>query len=298
MKVLITGISGFLGYHFTKELVAKGYYVVGVDKRPIPDSHLNVLSTKAFYPSSYVPQEFTQTDVRDLEYVDLMDIDYVIHLAFITNIPNSVRHPEKTTHDNICMTMHLLEKCKEAGVKKVIFPSTASLYSNNPTPWTEDMSPDPIEPYSWQKLSLEYACKLYDNCIIVRFFQIFGEFQRKDTALYAFLRAKEKGRSITLTKTMAQSSFRSGQRDFIYAGDVAKAIVLLLEKGKIGEIYNIASGQVNTMEEVANALKCDVKWIPRREYEVERHHGDISKIKKLGWSPKINVIDWLKQYAK
>ena len=281
-KVLVTGSSGFLAHHFIPELQKK-YYVIGVDKRPIPDNHSK-------------PDYFIQTDVMDLGFRDLMDIDYVVHLAFVTNIPNSVRHPKETTFQNIDMTIHLLEVCKEAGIKRFIFPSTASLYSHNPTPWTEDMPPDPIEPYSWQKLSLEYACKMWDlPCIIVRFFQIFGEFQREDTSLHAFLKAKKEGRPITLTKTIAQSTFKSGQRDFVYAGDVAQAVVMLLEKGKEGEIYNIASGRVNTMEEVAEALKCDVKWIARREYEVERHHADISKIKALGWKPKIGVIKWLNE---
>ena len=283
-KVLITGISGFLGHHITKEFMDNGYNVIGIDKRPIPSDH-------------YLPHMFVQANVNDLGYRDLMDIDYVVHLAFITNIPNSVRHPEKTTHDNICMTMHLLERCKEAKVKRVLFPSTASLYSHNPTPWTEDMPPLPIEPYSWQKLSLEYACKLYDNTIITRFFQIYGEQQREDTALYAFLKAKEDGRPISLTKTLAQSSSRSGQRDFVYAGDVAKAVRLLIEKGELGEIYNVSSGQVNTMEDIAKAIGAKVQWIPRRHWEVEKHHGDISKITELGWTPKTDVLTWLKEYA-
>ena len=283
-KVLITGISGFLGHHITKELVEQGYYVVGVDKRPIPIWH-------------YQPQYFIQTNVTDLGYRDLMGIDYVIHLAFITNIPNSVRHPKETTHGNIDMTIHLMEVCKEAEIKRFLFPSTASLYSHNPTPWKEDMTPIPIEPYSWQKLALEYACKLYDNCIIMRFFQVFGEYQREDTALHAFLRAKREGRPITLTKTIAQSSFKSGQRDFVYAGDVAKAIKLLIEKGKIGEIYNVASGKVNTMEDIAKAIGSDVVWIPRRKYEVEKHLGDISKLTKLGWKPEVEVLSWLKKHA-
>ena len=284
-KVLITGISGFLGHHIAKEFLGHGYYIIGVDKRPIPPKH-------------FVPDHFILANVKDLGYRDLMGMDYVIHLAFVTNIPNSVRHPEKTTHDNICMTLHLLERCKEAKVKRFLFPSTASLYSHNPTPWTEDMSPKPIEPYSWQKLSLEYACKLYDNTIITRFFQIFGEFQREDTALHAFLKAKKEGRPITLTKTMAQSSFRSGQRDFIYAGDVARAVRILIEKGKVGEIYNVSSGNVNTMEDIAEVIGAEVVWIPRRPYEVERHHGDIKKITKLGWKPETEVLTWLKKYAR
>lgn len=286
MKVMITGISGFIGHHLGMACWKKGWEVIGVDKRPIPRDH-------------FKPQHFIQTDVRDLGFRDLNGIDAVFHLAFSTNIPNSIRHPEETTNDNIDMTIHLLEYAKDAGVKRVLFPSTASLYSHNKTPWTEDMAPIPIEPYSWQKLSCEYACGMYSRVYglpttIVRLFQVFGENQRDDTALAAFLRFKEEGKPITLTETVAQSTFKSGQRDFIYAGDVANAMTMLVEKDQDG-LYNICSGKFNTMEEVANALKAEIKWIPRRKYEVERHHGDNSKLTKLGWKPQMEVIKWLKR---
>lgn len=269
----------------------RGWYLIGVDKRPINGGHAK-------------PDLFIQTDVRDLGFRDLMGVDYVIHLAFVTNIPNSVRHPRETAHDNICMTQHLLEVAKETGIKKFAFPSTASLYSHNPTPWTEDMPPQPIEPYSWQKLACEQLCQLYSRTygvptVIFRFFQIFGEFQREDTALAAFLRAKTEQKPITLTETTAQSTFRSGQRDFIYAGDVAEAVCAALESEKTGggEIFNVASGEIHTMEEIAGAIGAEVKWIPRRDYEVERHHGDISRLRALGWKPKVDVIQWLQNHA-
>ncbi len=289
-KVIVTGCSGFLGHHVMRACRMRGWDVVGIDKRNIPSNH-------------WMPEQFIQADVFDLGYRDLAGADFVIHLAFSTNIPNSIRHPKETTYQNIDMTVHLLEVCKEAGVKKVFFPSTASLYGNNPTPWEESMKCSPQEPYSFQKLSCEILCKMYSliygvDIVIGRFFQIYGELQREDTALAAFLKAKKNGEPITLTETTAQSSFKSGQRDFIYAGDVADAVCLMLEKGENGGIYNVSSGKVHTMEEIADALKSEVKWIPRRGWEVEKHLGDITKIKKLGWEPKTSVISWLKNYAQ
>ena len=285
-KTIITGNSGFIGHHLTTALQYRGHRVIGVDKRPIPSGHS-------------IPDHFIQTDVRDLGFRDLHGIDYIFHLAFSTNIPNSIRHPVETTKDNIDMTIHLLECAKDANVGGVLFPSTASLYSHNPTPWKENMPPKPIEPYSWQKLSCEYACNMYKDIYdlpttIVRLFQVFGELQRDDTALAAFLRFKAEGKPITLTETTAQSTFKSGQRDFIYAGDVAEAMVLLMEENCKGT-YNICSGEIQTMQEIAETLKAKIKWIPRREYEVERHEGDCSKMKLLGWEPKVNVLKWLKQ---
>lgn len=286
-KILITGASGFLAAHIIRECHRRGWFTIGVDKRPF--RHVD----------TEPPHQFLQADVNDLKFRDLMGIDYIFHGAWRTNIPDCARHPEDSTRDNIDMSMHLLEVAKEAGVKKFLFPSTASLYGNNPTPWTEEMTPDPIEPYSWQKLSIEYACKMYAKnglpTEIFRFFQVFGEYQRDDTALAAFMRFKANGQPVTLTETVAQSSFRSGQRDFIYAGDLAEAVCLVAEKGEgKGEIYNVATGKCHTMEEIAQALEAEVKWIPRRPYEVERHEGDISKLKALGWEPKTEVTQWLR----
>src|SRR3990167_6644627 len=148
IKVCITGVAGFLGHHLLLEVQKKGGYSIGIDKRPIPPNHA-------------VPDHFIQADVNDLKFRDLMGIDYVFHLAWRTNIPDCQRHPEESTRDNIVMSMHMLEVAKEAGIKKFLFHSTASLYGHNPTPWTEDMPPDPIEPYSWQKMAIEYACLMY-----------------------------------------------------------------------------------------------------------------------------------------
>ena len=71
-------------------------------------------------------------------------------------------------------------------------------------------------------------------------------------------------------------------------------MVLITEKGEVGEIYNVASGGFHTMEEVAQALGVEVVWIPKRSWEVERHHGNIDKLKKLGWLPKTDVLEWVK----
>lgn len=284
MKILLTGASGFLAQHIGPLFEARGHEVIGVDKRPA------VL---------WRPSRFLQVDVFDLNFRDIMGIDAIVHLAWRTNIPDCSRHPRESTRENIDMTIHLLELAKEAGVKRFFFPSTASLYGKNKTPWSEDMLGSPIEHYSWQKLSCEFACKMYTEAlgldtVMARFFQIFGEYQREDTALAAFLRAKKTRQPITLTETTAQSSFRSGQRDFVYAGDVAEAVYILVTKPEPGngEIYNVG-GHVHTMEEVASTIGGEVKWIPRRPWEVERHEADLKKLQALGWRPNTNVLQWL-----
>src|SRR5260221_7802516 len=135
--VLVTGVSGFIGPHIVEHCISLGWRVTGVDLVP--------------YEHPLSGFTFLEKDLRDLIALELKGVDYIVHLAFITNISNSIQNPIETTRENIDMTVRLLDLATKNGIKKVIFPSTASLYGNNPTPWQEGMPPDPIEPYSWQK---------------------------------------------------------------------------------------------------------------------------------------------------
>jgi UDP-glucose 4-epimerase len=295
--VLITGVSGFIGPHVVEACLKHGLRVTGLDIRPYTHLHGEIA----------YPDEFIHGDVRELNILKLQDFNYVIHLAFVTNIPYSIKNPISTTRDNVEMTAQLLEMASEAEVRKLVFSSTASLYGHNPTPWREDMpsDPDPIEPYSWQKLSCEYLCRMWSKCYglptaTLRLFQVFGANQRSDTAMAAFFRAKKSGKPITLTETTAQSSFRSGQRDFVYVKEVADAFVRACESDKVGqgEIINIGTGKVTTMEDVANAIGGEVIFIPKRGFEVERHEADITRARELlDWHPKVDVLEWLHEFV-
>lgn len=292
VRVLITGVAGFIAPHVTEACLENGWRVIGVD----------LLDCNIRHPRF----TFFQKDVRELSLQELQGVDYVFHLAYVTNIPHSINHPLETTNDNIDMTIFLLNLSTQAGIRRFVFPSTASLYGNNPTPWREEMLPYPIEPYSWQKLSLEYACMMWSTryglpTVILRLFQVFGDNQRHDTSLAAFFRAKKEGRPITLTETTAQSCFKTGQRDFVYVKDVANAFVKAATSDRVGkgEVINIASGKVSTMEEIADAIGGPVAFIPRRSFEVERHEADITRAKELlDWHSQVEVIPWLNEYVK
>lgn len=290
-RVLITGVSGFIGPHVVRSCLAQGWHVTGVDLLPCS------LTAPNF--------KFLHKDLRELTPQEFEGLDYIVHLAFVTNIPNSIQQPLETTRDNIDMTAWFLQQATKAKVKKFAFPSTASLYGNNPTPWHEGMSSDPIEPYSWQKLSCEYLCKMWTTryglpTTVLRLFQVYGENQRPDTAMAAFFRAKKENKPITLTETTAQSSFRTGQRDFVYVGEVAEAFVKALESEKTGkgETINIGTGKVTTMEAIARTIGGEVVFIPRRGFEVERHEADLRRARELiDWSPKVDVVKWLSDFV-
>ena len=295
--VLVTGSSGFIGPHIVEKCLDQGWLVKCVDLIS-PEREVSHRNKKNII--------FLKKDVRDLDLSDLKGVDYIAHMAFVTNIPNSVLKPIETTKDNIDMTAILLKKATEAKIKKVIFPSTASLYGNNQIPWIEDMKADPIEPYSWQKLSCEYLCKMWTiryslPTTVLRLFQVFGENPRKDSALYAFINAKKNKTPITLTETTAQSAFKTGRRDFIYVKDVASAFVsaMVSEKTGNGETLNIGTGEMTTMENIAKAIGGEIKFIPKRSFEVDAHQANMEKCYKyLDWKHTVEVKSWLKEYCK
>ena len=293
-KILITGSAGFIAPHIAEQALNLGWQVIGVDTEEVEDK----ISDKRI--------EYIKSDLRDLNEDDIKDVDFVAHMAFVTNIPFSIQNPLSTTYDNIDMTAKLLDLCTKAKVKKFIFPSTASLYGHNKIPWVETMSIEPIEPYSWQKYSCEKLCKMWSTryslkTSVLRLYQIYGENQRKDTALAAFINSKKLGKPITLTETTAQSSFRTGRRDFIYVKDVAKAFTatMLSDNTGNGEVINIGTGITTTMEQIANTIGGEVKFIPRRNFEVEAHQADMTNCYKLiDWKPEVKVLEWLSNFVK
>jgi UDP-glucose 4-epimerase len=235
----------------------------------------------------------------------MIGVNVIVHLAFVTNIPNSVRSPVVTTFDNIDMTVKLLKLATDHGVERFVFPSTASLYGTNPIPWVENMPSDPIEPYSWQKFSCESLMKMWSSryemeTVSLRFFQIYGENQREDTALAAFIRSRLNNIPITLTETTAQSSFKTAQRDFVYVGDVAEAVYLAAISKNVGkgEVLNVGSGIRTEMSKIAETIGGDIVFIPRRSFEVEAHQASTENTERLiGWKYKINVHEWLKNFV-
>ena len=295
-NILVTGSSGFIAPNLITECLNKNHNVVGVD----------IKNDDGSFPINNKNYKFEKKNVFDLDAKYLKNFDYIFHLAFVTNIPNSIENPVDTTRDNIDMTVHLLNQSKKANIKKFLFPSTGSLYGNNPTPWNEDMMPDTMEPYSFQKLSCEIACKTWYTCyqlptVIFRFFQVFGENQRKDTAISKFIQSKIEGKPITLVETTAQSSFKTGRRDFIYVKDLSEAVLLAAESNKTGkgEILNIGSGKATTVEDVARAIGGDITFIPRRKFEVETHLADMSKTNEiLNWSYKTEILEWVKDFTR
>ena len=273
-KVLVTGGSGFIAYHVIENLIKSNFNVTGVD---LVDPKNRIEGCN-----------YIKNNVSDLTEDDLKGVDYIIHLACDTNIKNSIEKPVLTTDNNLGITIKLLALATKVKIKKFIFPSTASMYGSNKIPWNEDMISDPGEPYSWQKISIEYALKMWTSryqlpTTILRLFQVFGENQRKDTAIAAFISQKKNNKPITLIKSSSKSKFKTGRRDWIYVKDIAEAFKLTITSNNTGkgEIINIASGKLISVDEIAKTVGGEIIFLPSRDYEVDDHLADVSKAKKV-----------------
>lgn len=290
MHIIVTGASGFLASHLIPHLLSSGHKVTGIDRRPC------ALPSHEWFT-------FVQEDIKDTRTFD--GADAVVHFAFATNIPYSIQFPVETTYNNVVLGVRMMELSRQANVKKFIYPSTASLYGTNPLPWREDMQVQAAEPYSLQKFANEQFGQYYAKnglpTVIFRFFQVFGENQRNDTALYKFFQCRKEGKPIPITQTTAQAGFSSAKRDFIYAGDIARVILQAILSDRVGhgEIINIASGYNYTIQEIAEIISDKIEFVPKRGFESDEHLADISKAKELlGFRPQTDIKAWLKEFVK
>jgi UDP-glucose 4-epimerase len=292
-KVLITGAAGFIAPYVIREFKNNGYDVIAVDKQEVGDKIDDVL--------------YLRKDVRDVTVSDLQGVDIVGHFAFLTNIPFSISSPCATTDENIGMTTRLLSMATEAKIRRFLYPSTASLYGNNPIPWTEEMPGDPLEPYSFQKLATESLLRMWTKrynleTATLRLFQVYADNPRQDGVLSIFMKAKREGRPITLTETAPGSKYRTARRDFIHLEDVARAFFAAAECKDLqeeGPVFNIAAGVPTEIGVLAEIIGGEVQYIPRRGYEVECHQADLSKTERvLGWKAKVEFVGWLREFVE
>jgi len=307
MRYLVTGGAGFIGSHVVEELVRKGQYITVID---------NLATGKKERLMPFMDQiRFVQGDVRDDDLLnrEMKGIDYVIHLAALISVVESVEQPELYHDVNVNGTRKLLDAAKRYGVKRFIVPSSCAVYGDlKKLPFKENTIPKPASPYGQNKLEIEKLCKEYDDKLglrtfTLRFFNVFGPRQEPKSAYAGVI-------SIFIQKIIDNESpkiFGDGKqtRDFIYVKDVVNALLKACkaEKG-FGEVYNIGSEREISVNEIfkiiSKILKKNIKpvYAPARKGEVKRALSDCSKAKKaMGFSLKFDfekglkeTINWMK----
>jgi len=272
--VLITGGAGFIGSHLTDALLAKGYAVRVLDD----------LSTgkRSNLPMDNPKVELVVGDVADAALVAraMQGCNAVAHLAAVASVQASVDDPVKTHQSNFIGTLNVCEAMRLAGVKRVVYASSAAVYGNNGEGESidEDTPKAPLTPYASDKLAGEQYFDFYRRQhglepAIFRFFNIFGPRQDPSSpysgVISIFSERASKGLPITVFGDGEQT------RDFLYVGDLVDLLVQALEKPDVQEgAVNVGWNQAMSLKQMLEALKSVIGELPSVSYGPARS-GDI-----------------------
>jgi len=298
-RYLVTGGAGFIGSHIAEALLDQGECVRVFDNL-VTGKETNLVGIKGHI-------QFIQGDLRDLNAVKaaMQGIEVVFHQGALASVPRSIADPITSLETNINGTQNILLAARDAGVRRVVYASSSSVYGNTPVlPKHEDMPTNPMSPYAVHKLTGELLCGVFRRIygletVALRYFNVFGP--RQDPASeYAaviprFLTALiEKRRPIV---------FGDGEqtRDFTYIANVVQANLLgASAPDAVGYALNIGCGEqvsLNTLLQLAGELlNVDVQAEYRepRSGDVRDSRADISLAQRLlGYQPTIGFREGL-----
>lgn len=291
-KVLVTGGAGFVGREVVKKLFLEGYEVTVLDK--------------AEKPADFAHVKYIKGDLQNAAkcVIACAGQDFVIHLGAKPRIPESFINPDDYFDDNVTGTKNILTAASAVGVRKFVYASSSSVYGNNPPPHKPYHKPDPLNYYAMTKLFGEHLCKQYKNMFnldytILRFFTVYGPEQPgcddKGLMIARFGRLAQDGEPLTVH---GDGEMR---RDYIHVSDVAVAVVAAIESRVKSEIFNVGTGtniSVNSIVDILREFKdVTVENIDKPKGYANETLADISKAKKLlGWAPKVNQADGIRDY--
>ncbi|HSK31404.1 MAG TPA: NAD-dependent epimerase/dehydratase family protein, partial [Candidatus Limnocylindria bacterium] len=253
--------------------------------------------------------EFIRGDLADSRVSDdaVKGVDFVLHQAAIPSVQRSVADPLSTNRANVTATLNLLESCRKAAVRRMVFAASSSAYGDTEVlPKVEEMPPDPLSPYALQKLVGERYCQLYYRLygletVSLRYFNVFGPSQDPHSEYSAvipkFIAAMQAKKSVTVYGDGEQS------RDFTYVDNVVDANLKALRAPQAaGRVCNIGCGEritlntlIRSLEEIIG-IKADVIYAAAKPGDVRHSLADISLAKQLfGYDPKVGVEEGLRR---
>src|SRR6266700_3437363 len=272
-KYLVTGGAGFIGSHIADTLLNQGESVRVFDNFSTGrQGNLSVLQGRA---------EILDGDLRNFDAVReaMTGVEVVFHQGAMASVPRSIAHPIESLETNINGTQHVLLAARDAGVRRVVYASSSSIYGNTPTlPKYEQMPPHPMSPYAVHKLTGELLCEMFTRLygletVILRYFNVFGPRQDPASEYAAVI-----PRFLTaLIQKRRPIVFGDGEqtRDFTYIANAVQANLLAATApAAVGYAMNIGSGEqvsLNTALYLAGEL-LDVT--PDPEYR-EPRPGDV-----------------------
>ena len=295
---LVTGGAGFIGSHLVEALLQRGHIVRIADS--LITGHRRNLQPGA---------EFLEMDLAVAANAEraVNGVDYVLHEAAIPSVPRSVKNPVESHRANVDATLNILIAARDAGVKRVVFAGSSSVFGDTPTlPKREDMPTNPMSPYALQKLVSEQYCQMFTKLygletVTTRYFNVFGPRQDPGSpysgVISLFISALLAGKQPTIHGDGGQT------RDFTFVANVVDGVIRAAETpGVGGEVFNIATnGRVSLNDLLATLnkiLATDLQPLhgPARAGDVRHSQADISKAGRLlGYKPVVSFEDGLRK---
>jgi UDP-glucuronate 4-epimerase len=310
-RILVTGAAGFIGSHVVETLVGQGHEVVGLD------------NFDPFYPRAMKERNLAEVGWRpgfSFREQDLLDVaatralltpdTVIVHLAAKAGVRPSLADPVGYARVNVTGMAALAEAARQAGVSRIVFGSSSSIYGNStPVPFREDAAAVvPVSPYAATKraaeLFLASMAPIYGfRATSLRFFTVYGPRQRPDLAIHAFTRKMVEGQALTLFGDGTQA------RDYTYCDDIVAGVVSAIawtETAPIGvETFNLGGSRPVATEamvaEIARALGVEpkVEWAPMQPGDVQRTAADLTKSTAvLGYEPQTPFPEGIRRFVR
>lgn len=290
----MTGGAGFIGSHVVEALVAEGYDVRVLD-------NLSTGDASYVHPAA----ELIEVDLgADAGWNHLLrGTEVVFHLAALPRIQPSFDDPLMHERANVVATINCVLACREAGVARLVYSSSSSVYGDPvqlPTP--EDELIAPLSPYALQKYSGERNCLLLGNrygiaVVCLRYFNVYGPrsynernpFNAYSSVVGIFSRQRAQGVPLTITGDGLQ------ERDFVYVTDVARANVLAARSDAAGAVYNVGSGETISLLALAKLFEHPYDFVDERKGEARVTWAETTLIRReLDWEPTVPLREGIR----
>jgi nucleoside-diphosphate-sugar epimerase len=300
-RFLVTGGAGFIGSHLVERLLRDGHAV------RILDDFSTGRQTNLAFAGANDPLEIVEGDIRDARAVAqaMRGVDGVFHEAALVSVPRSVEAPELSCDVNAHGTARVLDAARQAGVRRVVFASSAAVYGDVAELPVSELAPvRPLSPYGLDKLYTEQLGALYHalygmETVALRYFNVFGPRQDPKSpysgVITIFVTRLLAGEPLTIYGDGEQS------RDFVYVADVVEANVRAMFGPYSGRSpLNVAGGLRTSLNVLVRVLGEILGVTPRIDYadarpgEIRDSHADIAAIRRaLGYEPRWTVRDGL-----
>ena len=307
--ILVTGGAGFIGSHLIEALLQRGDRVICLDNF---DEFYDPALKRKNIAGMLQNKQFVlaEGDIRDRQLLDELfrsySIDVVVHLAARAGVRPSIQFPELYYDVNVRGTLTVLEAMKNAGVRKMVFASSSSVYGNNSkVPFSESDSVDnPISPYAATKKACELLCYNYHHLyrfdiFCLRFFTVYGPRQRPEMAIHQFVRHVMQGNEITLFGD------GSSRRDYTNIHDILSGILLAEDHLTGYGVFNLGEHTTISLIDLVRTIEkhtgipAKMKYLPSQPGDVEITYADITKASTmLGYAPSVTVDDGIRKFVE